>query len=366
VPADATLWAVVLAGGIGSRFWPLSSPQRPKQLLSLVSERPLIAETVERLQPLVPTDRILVLTSQDIARGVHAAVPQVPPHNLLVEPRPLGTAAALAWAAREISGRAGPQTIFASVHADLAAAFPDAFRHVLREASRRAALDDVLVTVGSRATRPDPGFGYLVPGEQLLADEPLSRGGACVVARFVEKPSREVAEELLAQGAWWNAGILVARAGVLLAGLREHAGELAGALEALERRDLEAYAARTRPISYERALLERSRDVVMVPGEFGWDDVGTWPSLRRARELDDDGNGAIGRAHFVDASTNVVHCEHGDVVIYGLEGLLVVTLPGLTFVTSLERAADLKPLLDVLPPSLRQGLGAAGPPAGDD
>jgi hypothetical protein len=92
-----------------------------------------------------------------------------------------------------------------------------------------------------------------------------------------------------------------------------------------------------------------------VPGEFGWDDVGTWSSLRRARDLDDSGNGAIGLAHFVDASTNVVHAEGGEVVMFGVEGLLVVTLPGLTFVTSLDRAADLKPLLDALPPALRQG-----------
>ncbi len=361
LPADAALWAVVLAGGIGSRFWPLSSPARPKQLLSLVSERPLIAETISRLLPLIPADRILVLTSQDISQAVHAAIPEVPAHNVLVEPRPLGTAAALAWAAREISGRAGPQTILCSVHADIAASFPDAYRHVLREASRLAALDDVLVTVGVRATRPDPGFGYIVPGAACFEDMPLASGGACRAVRFVEKPSRDAVEALLARGAWWNSGLLVTRVRVLLDGMRTHAVELHDGLEALERRDLEAYAEGTRPISFERALLERSQDVVMLPGEFGWDDVGTWSSLRRARELDDDGNGAVGLAHFVDASTNVVHAEGGEVVIYGLEGLLVVTLPGLTFVTSLERAADLKPLIDALPPALRQGRS---PPSG--
>jgi mannose-1-phosphate guanylyltransferase len=171
------LWAVILAGGIGSRFWPLSSSDRPKQVLALVSERPLIAETVARLKPLVPYERILVVTSRDIAGQIRAAIPMIADRNVLVEPRPLGTAASLAWAAGEIRRRAGPDAIFCCLHADLAVAFADAFRHVLREAARVAATADALVAVGVQCTRTETGFGYLMPGLPLRADLPLSEGG---------------------------------------------------------------------------------------------------------------------------------------------------------------------------------------------
>ncbi len=359
--ADAALWAVVLAGGIGSRFWPLSSQHRPKQLLALVSDRPLIAETVARLHPLVPPERVLVLTSADIADAIRAAIPEVPPTNMLVEPRPAGTAAALAWAARELTRRAGPQTIFCTLHADLAIAFPDAFRDVLREASRAAALDDVLVTVGVPASRPETGFGYIVPGEPLSSDAPIERGGACAVRAYVEKPGRARAEELLRMGALWNSGIFAWRARVVLEALERHAHELGRGLSMLDAPEEVRYREPLRTVSIERGLLERSDRVVVVPGDFGWDDVGTWASLRRARELDDTGNGAYGLVHFADASGNVVHSESGKVVLYGVNGLLVVSLPGLTFVTTLDRAADLRPLLDSLPPSMRAGRT---PPAG--
>ncbi|HEX6313639.1 MAG TPA: sugar phosphate nucleotidyltransferase [Gemmatimonadaceae bacterium] len=354
-PIDEKLWAVILAGGIGSRFWPLSSSERPKQVLALVSERPLIAEAVARLEPLVPHERTLIVTSGDIAAQIRAAVPMIPEQNILVEPRPVGTAAALAWAAGEIRHRAGPDAIFCCLHADLAVAFVDAFRHVLREASRVAATADALVAVGVQCTRTETGFGYLMPGLPLREDQPLEAGGACHVVAFEEKPARPRAEALIREGALWNSGIFVWRARVVLEALAQHCVEIGGALAGLERRDQDAFISGVRSVSIERGLLERcSGNLVVQPGDFGWDDVGTWAALRRARELDDEGNGAFGRAHFLDASGNVVHAEGAPVVLYGVDGLLVVTLAGLTFVTTVERAAELRPLLDSLPPDLRR------------
>jgi mannose-1-phosphate guanylyltransferase len=361
-PADAAMWAVILAGGIGSRFWPLSSPARPKQVLALVSERPLIAETVARLQPLVPAERVLVVTSQDIATQIRAAIPDVPERNVLVQSRPLGTAAALAWAAGEVRHRAGPDSVFTCLHADLAVAFDDAFRHVLREAGRVAATRDVLVAVGVPSVRAETGFGYIMPGLPLDASRSLADGGACHVVAFEEKPARPRAEVLIRDGAVWNSGIFVWRTRVVLEGLANHCVELTDAMSCLDARDQDLFERRVRSVSIERGLLERCGDLVVLPGDFGWDDVGTWAALRRARELDDTGNGASGRAHFLDASGNVVHAEGAPVVLYGVDGLLVVTLPGLTFVTTLERAAELRPLIDSLPPDLRQAGPGAGPP----
>lgn len=352
--ADATMWAVVLAGGIGSRFWPLSTPDRPKQLLRLVGDLPLISETVGRLHPLIPADRVLVVTSADIAPAIHAAIPEVPRANMLVEPRPLGTAAALAWGMQEVTRRAGPNTLVCTLHADLAVAFPDAFRHSVRQAAGIAARDDVLVSIGIAPTRPEPGFGYIIPGAPLAIDFPLAAGGPAVVERFVEKPDAGACPGLIAGGAMWNAGVFLARANTCLAFLRERTPEIAGALDALSIADYEGFVAAVRSISLERGLLERcGHTLVVVPGDFGWDDVGTWASLKRARDLDDDGNGGIGDVHFVESSGNVVHAEGATVAMYGVEGLLVVSLPGITFVTSLERAAELRPLLDALPDHVR-------------
>ena len=350
--ADASMWAIVLAGGIGSRFWPLSTSTRPKQLLNLVGERPLIAETIARLAPLIPPERVLVLTSRDIAPAISAAIPEVPETNMLVEPRPLGTAAALAWGASEIVRRAGPETVFCCIHADLAVAFPEFFRQTVIRAARVAAREQSLVAVGVRATRPETGFGYMRPGTPLhgrTADE----GAECRVKSFIEKPGPVLAEMLVADGAFWNSGIFVWRGRDVLDALGEHTSELAHGLQALRDRDFVRFAGMIQSVSIERGLLERTSNLVMVPGEFGWDDVGTWASLRRARELDDAGNGAHGQVHFVECTGNVVHAEGVPVVLYGVSGMLVVTLAGLTFVTTLDRASELRPLLDALPDEIR-------------
>jgi mannose-1-phosphate guanylyltransferase len=352
--ANAPMWAVVLAGGIGSRFWPLSSPDRPKQLLRLIGDRPLISDTIGRLQPLVPPERTLVLTSADIAGAIGAAIPEVPAWNLLIEPRPLGTAAALAWGAHEIARRAGPQTLACVMHADLAVAFPDAFRYTLRLAAGAASRDDVIATIGIRPTRLETGFGYILPGEPLDAAVPLSGGGVARVKGFTEKPQAPEAASLTASGALWHSGISAWRSNVLLDAVRASTPEVATGLGHLASGDLGAFAGAVRSISLERGLFERHPGLVVTQGEFGWDDVGTWASLKRCRELDDEGNGSVGEVHFVDAGGNIVHAEGSVVAVYGVDGLVVVTLPGITFVTTAERAADLKSLLDELPPDVKR------------
>ena len=148
----------------------------------------------------------------------------------------------------------------------------------------------------------------------------------------------------------------------VLDSLTEYTAELAHGMQALRDRDFIRFAGMIQSISIERGLLERTSNLVLMPGEFGWDDVGTWASLRRARELDDDGNGAHGQVHFVECTGNVVHAEGVPVVLYGVSGMLLVTLAGLTFVTTLDRATELRPLLDALPDESRTAPGRTPPP----
>ena len=355
-----SMWAVVFAGGIGSRFWPLSTPERPKQLLALVTGRSLLEDTVGRLHPLIPAERVLIVTSRDIAPAIRSAMTAVPEENILVEPRPLGTAAALAWGAQEVARRAGPTTPICAVHADLAIGFPGAFRESVRGAAATANRERALVALGVRPTRAEPSFGYLDLGAPLDIDAPLAAGGACQVEAFHEKPSAGDAESLAAGGALWHSGTLVGSAKIILEKLARYTVEIAPGLGALASGDLRSFAGMIRSVSIERGLLQRAERLLVMLTDCGWDDVGTWASLRRSRDLDDEGNGAIGAVAFVDASSNVVHSEAGTVVLYGVEKLLVVTLDGLTFVTTLERATDLKPLLDALPGSMRINPGGQG------
>jgi mannose-1-phosphate guanylyltransferase len=350
---DVALWAVIFAGGIGSRFWPLSTPARPKPLLALVSERTLIEDTVGRLQPTIPPERVLILTSRDIAPAIRSVTKDVPDENVLVEPRPLGTAAALAWAAQELARRAGPSVMCCAIHADLAVDFPEQFRRTLRRAAAFAAREQAIVSVGVRPLRPETGFGYVQPDELLDPSESLAKGGASTTRAYVEKPSEAEAASRIADGALWHSGVVVASAGTFLQELAAHTVEVRDALVPLAAGNLPAFVGTVRATSLERGLLERTHRLLVILGEFGWDDVGTWAALRRARELDDNGNGASGLAHFVDADGNVVHAERGCVVLYGVSRMLVVSLDGLTFVTTLDRAADLNPLLDALPGSMR-------------
>jgi mannose-1-phosphate guanylyltransferase len=354
---QTALWAVVFAGGIGTRFWPLSTPRRPKQLLALVNERPLIADTVARLAPLVPPDRVLVVTSADIADALHEAIPDVPRSNMLIEPRPLGTAAALAWGASEVARRAGPDAVFCALHADLAVGFPEAFREALRRAAAIATTEPVLVALGAAPTRCETGFGYLQPGAPFDLFVSRAEGGACRVEHFVEKPTAVLADTLIDRGALWNTGIFVWRARVVLDELAAHTHELQHGMPLLAAQDMARFAEMVTSVSIDRGLLERSRQVVVLPTACAWDDVGTWAALRRVRDLDDTGNGVMGHVHCVDASGNVIHADGGCIVAYGISGMLVVSLDGLTFVTTLERATELGPLLNALPGSLRSNPG---------
>jgi mannose-1-phosphate guanylyltransferase len=356
------IWAVVFAGGIGSRFWPLSTPERPKPLLALVTGNSLLEDTVGRLQPLIPPERVIVVTSRDIAPAIRNAVRDLPEENILVEPRPLGTAAALAWGAQEVARRAGRETPVCAIHTDLAIGFPGAFRESIGRAAAVANREGALVTLGVRPTRAEPSFGYIRVGEALDRDTPLSAGGAYQVAGFVEKPAEAEAAALAGDGALWHSGIIVGSAKTMLDKLQRYTPEIAPGLEALASGNLPAFAGMIRSVSIERGLLERIARFLVLLADFGWDDVGTWASLRRARDLDDDGNGALGAVEFVDAESNVVHTESGTVVLFGVSRLLVVSLPGLTFITTLERANDLKPLLDALPGSLRVNPGGAPKP----
>jgi mannose-1-phosphate guanylyltransferase len=342
-----TRWAVVLAGGVGSRFWPLSTPARPKQLLPLVGDEPMLVESVGRLRPLVELDHTLILANDTLVPAIAKLLPELPADNVIAEPRAGGTGAALAWAAHEIARRDGPDAVMLSIHADWAVGDPEKFRHTLLHAADVAERHRALVTVGVVPTRPDPGFGSIQPGREL---EP----GVNAVARFVEKPDRVRAAEMVRQGCLWNSGIFAWCVGDFLDDVRALTPEIAPALHA-HADDLARFFGAVTPVTVDVGVLERSQRVAVLPGDFAWDDVGTWGALRRVRARDAAGNAAHGRASFVEARDNVVHAADETVVLYGVSDLVVVVERGVVLVTTVDRSSDLKTLMDALPRGIRDG-----------
>jgi mannose-1-phosphate guanylyltransferase len=333
-------WAVVLAGGVGSRFWPLSTPERPKQLLALVTEKPLLHDAVDRLSAIVDPAHTLILTSASLTKSIRKLLGNIPRENIIAEPRAAGTAAALTWAALTIEQRDGGDATMICVHADWAIGDDARFRETLVRAEALAVKTRSLVTVGIVPTRADPGFGYIQPES--------ATGDPSRVKRFVEKPDRARAEEMRNNGYLWNSGIFVWRVGDFLKEVDEHTPELAGALRRGAADAEQFFGSVVMPVSVDVGVLERSSKVMVVPGDFGWDDIGTWAALARVRSQDEFGNVTSGDAHLLDCADNVVHADSGQVVMYGVNDLVVVIQKGLTLVTTTERASDLKRLVDSL------------------
>ena len=298
---------------------------------------------MDRLAPIVDPAHTLVLTNASLVKPIRALLPPIPRENIIAEPRPTGTAAALTWAALTIERRDGKDATMMSTHADWAIGDDAEFRAVLLEGEKVALKTHTLVTVGVLPTRADQGFGYIQPSEP-------NKSSASPVKRFVEKPDRERAEKLRSEGYLWNSGIFVWTVGDFLAQVRQHARELKKAL-ALQP-DAEAsefFNSIENPISIDSSVLERSKHVTVIPGKFGWDDIGTWDALGRVGNKDEFGNVTSGDVHMLDGCDNVVHSDSGRIVVYGVDNLVVVVHDGLTLVTTREKAADLKRLIQSLP-----------------
>lgn len=334
----------MLAGGIGSRFWPVSTPERPKQLLPLAGGESLIRDTVSRARELVPPGRIRILAGEHLASPFRRELPDLEEDAYLVEPEARGTCPVLAWAAWTLARR-DPDAVLVSLHADHLIRPLDAFVETVRAAAAVAARDDLLLTVGVRPDRVETGYGHIQPGEDVPAP-----GGASAfrVAAFHEKPDGPTAQRYTDLGYLWNTGIFVWKASTFLEEVERHAPEVAACLPLLETHGAEAFFDAVPVCVVDRAVMERSDRVACVEATFAWDDVGSWGSLPRTREGDEQGNVVQGDGRVVDGSGNVVWSDQGQVVVWGADDLVVVRTGEVTLVMPLARAPALKDLLEHL------------------
>jgi mannose-1-phosphate guanylyltransferase len=337
-------WAVILAGGSGTRFWPLSSPRRPKQLLPLAGPIPTAVAAARTVEPLVARQRILVVASADLAPQLAGAL-ELPAEQVLVEPKAASTAPALAWATATVLAR-DPSATVLSMHADWHLPDPEGFRRTADAALEAARVHDALVTVGVIPTRVEPGYGHIVPGEAI-------KGAIHRVARFVEKPPRAEAESLTTNGALWNSGLFAWTARRFLEELTANAPEIAGPLRHIAEGNVTAFFDQVAPLAIDVALFERSTRVITLRGDFPWDDVGGWDALARLRAADPAGNVSHGAVTLVDAERCIVWSEGTPIVLAGVKDVVVVAANGRILVLDRSRAGDLKTVLEALPDDVK-------------
>ena len=343
---------VIIAGGKGERFWPQSRAAKPKHLLPVVGEKPLLVQTIERVKPLAPAKNIFVITSEVQAKAMRAACKGIPAANIIAEPVGRDTAAAVGLAASLVATR-DPQGVFAVLPADHVIHDSKAYAADLLAAFATAEAAPVMVTIGITPTEPATGFGYIQCGEKWKS---FNRRAVSRVKRFVEKPKQAVAEEYLASGDYlWNAGMFVWSVPVVETALAQHAPGLDAGLKTIraalaKKRPLAGVLKKIYPtlekISVDYALLEKADNVVVLPSSFDWDDVGAWPAVSKHFKPDAAGNVARGLAIVEQGGGNLVFSEGGHLVtVLGLDDLIVVHTADATLVCPKSKAQDIKALL---------------------
>ncbi|MGD0649759.1 MAG: mannose-1-phosphate guanylyltransferase [Verrucomicrobiia bacterium] len=345
-------WAVIMAGGYGERFWPMSRRKKPKQLLPIVGDRTMIQQTVARLETIVDYSRMMVVTNREQAPVVHKQLPRV--KNVVAEPIGRNTAPCIGLAAA-IIGKHDPDAVMVVLPADSYIRDVRRYRQVVSDALDLAGRENVLVTIGIQPTFPHTGFGYIELGEELAAGTPTQFWKA---HRFVEKPDLKTAKEFFASGGYrWNAGMFVWSLRAIAEAFREHQPETWASCERIRGavatksfgRVLAREYRRMKRISIDYAIMERADNVVVANGDFDWDDVGDWPAV--GRHFAKDANGNVARGEFVGLNASncvVVSTDKHLVAAVGANDLVIVHTADATLVCHKNEAQKVRDLVKKL------------------
>ena len=356
----APVYVAIMAGGGGTRFWPWSREKRPKQILPILADRPMIWETVERVRPFVSPGKIFIVTAGSQAKELHRQVPQIPPGNILTEPQGRNTAPCLCLAAVHIQKR-DPEAVMSVLPADHFIADQKLFLQTLKGAVEFAARENFLVTLGIQPTEPETGYGYIQKGEMLgqTAGFQVFRAKA-----FREKPSQTKALRYLHQGDYlWNSGMFVWKVGVFLEAVERF-------LPSLYREMLRFKAAlgtsrshlvlkniyqKIQPISVDYGIMEKAPNVAILPAKFLWNDVGSWAALTKIWPKDKTGNAIPkkdqilrGKVLAIDSSGCLIRAEEKLIALIGLQNLIVVEAGNAVLVCPKERSQEVRRVLEEL------------------
>jgi mannose-1-phosphate guanylyltransferase len=352
----AKIYPVIMAGGSGTRFWPLSRKDRPKQFLPLAGDEPLLAATVARLPPLAKAKETFVVCGPAHAAAARRMLPKLPEQNFIVEPCARNTAPCVGLAAVPVAGR-DPEGIMAMLPADHHISRPGAFRDAIAAAAELAGRG-AIATIGIKPSRPETGYGYLKIGPRVAARGRKGKGPAHKVERFVEKPDLVTAARYLADGGYlWNSGIFAFRADVILEEIRRAMPVLGEQLDTIAaafgtpayKKTLARVFTECPSISIDYGVMEKSKRIAVVPADFGWSDVGSFAALPDVRPTDRLGNVAEGDAVVVDSHNAVVIARGGrPVAVVGLDDVIVVDAGDAVLVCRRDRAQDVRQAVEEL------------------
>lgn len=347
------MYAVIMAGGSGERFWPRSRKSSPKQLLNIAGESTMIQETARRLGPLVPPERILIATSALLAAEIRRQLPAIPEENIIAEPVGRNTAPCVGLTAVYVS-RLDPDAVMAVLTADHIIKPAADFRAALEFAGKVCVERDSLVTFGIVPDRPETGYGYIEAGNPVVEEGPLA---ARKVLRFVEKPDLATAERFAADGNFrFNSGMFVFTVKAILEEFESHAPKIHAGLMEIgnaigtpdEAKTIETVFPKFPSISIDYAIMEKSSRALTVDATFEWSDVGSWSSLYDLLARDDDGNVVTGRAVLLDAKNCLVDSPKKLVAALGVEDLVIVETDDALLVCHRDRAQEVKKIVDFL------------------
>jgi mannose-1-phosphate guanylyltransferase len=335
-----------MAGGRGERFWPLSADNMPKPFLKILGDKTLIQLTAERMGRLLPKERIFIVLGKQHVRVAREQLPELTSANFLIEPVGRDTAACIGFAAISIQ-KIDPRAVMIVLPADHFIPDEERFIHTVAFGVDIAGKEGCLLTIGIQPSRPETGYGYINAREKIFSSD---RGDCFKVERFIEKPDVQRAHQYLRDGNYfWNAGMFIWKVETVLAGIARHMPDLFTGLldiqKALtdrnEKRFTEIYAGLVRK-SIDYGLMEKADNVIMVPADFVWDDVGTWSSLLRVKELGEKGNYCSGDIVCIDTEGSVIYGDGLTVGTIGLSNMIIIASRDGVLVCSAERSQDVR------------------------
>lgn len=347
------LCALIMAGGKGTRFWPLSTEKKPKQFLNLIGDKTMIQMTVDRIRPIIPIERIFVCTGDSYVDLVKSQLPDIPEKNIIVEPEGRNTAPCIALSAMIIKKYYNDATMVV-LPSDHLIKDEDSFRNILLDGEKYLKENDkAILTLGMTPNRPETGYGYI----KFSKDKTYINNNEVIkVDKFVEKPNLEKALEYLADGSYlWNGGMFIWTVNNILDQIKEFIPKTYNALKNIEQinvNELQGYInenyGKTDSISVDYAILEKSNEIYVIPSDLGWDDVGSWEALDRYREKDDNGNIFIGKINSIDSNNNLIISKNHNVIIHGLNDIYIIENDGNIIVGKKEEVSKIKSLKECL------------------
>ena len=344
------LYAVIMAGGVGARFWPRSRERKPKQLIKIFGDNTMIQDTVLRLEGLVKNENIFVITNKIQKLRVKEQLPQIPEDNIIDEPFGKNTAACIGLASIMIQ-KVNPDAVTMVLPADHFIKNKEKFQKTVKQAAEYAYKSNGLVTIGITPTKPETGYGYIQYDEELIEDNIHN------VLTFAEKPNHATAKRFLESGDFlWNSGMFIWKVESILSEVKELMPDLMVGLEELKsslggvdfEKTLTSVYGQLKSISIDYGIMEKSKNVFLVKGEFDWSDVGSWETVYELSEKDENGNSNVGETYYSNSYNSFVLSPNKFVALIGVDNLIVVNTNDSLLICSRENAQDVKQVVDYL------------------